>query len=75
MVLLLDATPEACQEIQWLQLHFVNAAGEIYMSVHALVVVTPSSRKCLYKIDFIFRPKIFDHLIHIIDQITPAIVS
>jgi hypothetical protein len=31
--------------------------------------------KFLYKIDFIFCPEIFDHLIHIIDQITPTIVS
>jgi glyoxylase-like metal-dependent hydrolase (beta-lactamase superfamily II) len=42
--LLLNATPEACQAITWLQPHCVTAAGKIRMSVHALVVETLSCR-------------------------------
>lgn len=39
-----DATPEACLPIQWLQPHFVDADGQMIMSIHALVVDTGSRR-------------------------------
>ena len=39
-----DATPELCLPIQWLQPHFVDAEGQLIMSVHALVIDTGSRR-------------------------------
>jgi len=39
-----DATPEAVKPIEWLQPHFANEAGELIMSIHALVVDTGSRR-------------------------------
>lgn len=39
-----DATPEACLPIEWLQPHFVDAEGQIIMSIHALLVDTGSRR-------------------------------
>jgi glyoxylase-like metal-dependent hydrolase (beta-lactamase superfamily II) len=37
-----DATPEAVLAYDWLRPHFVNEQGKLIMSVHALVVETPS---------------------------------
>lgn len=42
--LLLDATPEACKEIEWLKPHFMTENGELRLSIHAFVVETPSCR-------------------------------
>ncbi len=42
--LLLDATPEACKDIEWLKPGFMTEKGELHLSVHALVVETPSCR-------------------------------
>ncbi len=42
--LLLDATPESCKDIEWLKPHFMNEKGELHLSIHALVVETPSCR-------------------------------
>jgi hypothetical protein len=42
--LLLDATPEACKEIEWLKPHFMTENGELRLSIHALVIETPSCR-------------------------------
>jgi glyoxylase-like metal-dependent hydrolase (beta-lactamase superfamily II) len=39
-----DATPEAVLSHRWLQPHFVDERGRLRMSVHALVVDTPSRR-------------------------------
>ncbi|HSG91496.1 MAG TPA: MBL fold metallo-hydrolase [Pseudomonadales bacterium] len=39
-----DATPQACLEIDWLAPHFMNEAGELRMSVHALVIDTGARR-------------------------------
>lgn len=39
-----DATREACLPIEWLQPHFMDAAGNLIMSVHALVVDTGQRR-------------------------------
>ena len=39
-----DATPEACLEIDWLAPHFMDEAGRLRMSVHALVVDTGERR-------------------------------
>jgi glyoxylase-like metal-dependent hydrolase (beta-lactamase superfamily II) len=39
-----QATREAVQPIEWLQPHFADAEGRLKMSVHALVVETPSRR-------------------------------
>jgi glyoxylase-like metal-dependent hydrolase (beta-lactamase superfamily II) len=39
-----DATPEACREIAWLAPHFADENGRLRMSVHALVVETPTAR-------------------------------
>jgi glyoxylase-like metal-dependent hydrolase (beta-lactamase superfamily II) len=39
-----DATPEAVRTISWLRPHFADATGRLRMSVHALVVETPSRR-------------------------------
>ena len=39
-----DATPDACREIAWMKPHFMTAEGKLVMSVHALVVETPSRR-------------------------------
>lgn len=37
-----DATREACQPLRWMYPHFMDEAGNLKMSVHALVVQTPS---------------------------------
>ena len=42
--LLLDATPEACKDIEWLKPYFMTENGELRLSIHALVVETPSYR-------------------------------
>ena len=39
-----DATPEAIQPMAWLKPHFADETGRLRMSVHALVVETPSKR-------------------------------
>jgi glyoxylase-like metal-dependent hydrolase (beta-lactamase superfamily II) len=39
-----DATREACQPIEWLRPHFMDAGGNLIMSVHALVVDTGHRR-------------------------------
>jgi glyoxylase-like metal-dependent hydrolase (beta-lactamase superfamily II) len=39
-----DATPEACRAIEWLKPHFMNEQGKLVMSIHALVVETPTRR-------------------------------
>jgi glyoxylase-like metal-dependent hydrolase (beta-lactamase superfamily II) len=39
-----QATKEAVQEIAWLQPHFADAEGRLKMSIHALVVETPTRR-------------------------------
>ncbi len=36
-----DATREACQELSWMYPNFMDEAGNLKMSVHALVVQTP----------------------------------
>jgi glyoxylase-like metal-dependent hydrolase (beta-lactamase superfamily II) len=38
------ATPEAVREIGWLRPHFADERGRLRMSVHALVIRTPSRR-------------------------------
>ena len=35
-----DAVPEACREISWLKPDFMDEAGELKFSVHALVIET-----------------------------------
>ncbi|MEG9861537.1 MAG: MBL fold metallo-hydrolase [Parvularculales bacterium] len=42
--LLPDATPEALKPISWLHPHFVDDEGHLLMSIHGLVVETPSKR-------------------------------
>lgn len=39
-----DATPEACLAYDWLQPHFMDADGNLIMSVHALIVDTGERR-------------------------------
>ncbi len=39
-----DATRDACLEIPWLAPHFMDAEGNLIMSIHALVVATPDRR-------------------------------
>jgi len=39
-----QATPEVIREIAWLQPHFADETGRLKMSIHALVVETPSKR-------------------------------
>jgi glyoxylase-like metal-dependent hydrolase (beta-lactamase superfamily II) len=39
-----DATPEACRDIAWLAPHFADENGRLKMSVHALVIETPTRR-------------------------------
>ena len=39
-----DATPEAVREERWLYPHFMDERGRLRMSVHALVVTTPTRR-------------------------------
>jgi glyoxylase-like metal-dependent hydrolase (beta-lactamase superfamily II) len=39
-----QATPEAVREIPWLSPHFADENGRLRMSVHALVVETPTKR-------------------------------
>ena len=37
-----DATRDACLPIEWLHPHFMDEAGNLIMSIHALVVDTGS---------------------------------
>lgn len=39
-----DATPEAVAPYAWMKPHFVDEAGRLRMSIHALVIETPSRR-------------------------------
>jgi len=39
-----DATREACQPIEWLRPHFMDAEGNLIMSIHALVIDTGERR-------------------------------
>ena len=39
-----QATKEVIREIEWLQPHFADAEGRLKMSIHALVVETPTKR-------------------------------
>jgi len=39
-----QATREAVREMHWLKPHFMNDEGQLIMSVHALVIETPSRR-------------------------------
>ena len=39
-----DASPEVCKPIAWMQPHFADETGKLKMSVHALVVETPTKR-------------------------------
>jgi glyoxylase-like metal-dependent hydrolase (beta-lactamase superfamily II) len=39
-----DATPEACRDIGWMKPHFMTEDGKLVMSIHALVVETPTRR-------------------------------
>src|ERR1700759_574151 len=39
-----DASPEACRDVAWLAPHFADETGRLRMSVHALVVETPTKR-------------------------------
>lgn len=39
-----DATQEACKPIEWLQPHFMDAQGNLIMSIHALVIDTGKRR-------------------------------
>ena len=41
---LLNATPGDCKEIGWLKPHFVTENGELRLSIHAVLVETPSCR-------------------------------
>jgi glyoxylase-like metal-dependent hydrolase (beta-lactamase superfamily II) len=42
--LLPQATPEAVREIDWLVPHFADEAGKLRLSIHALIIETPSRR-------------------------------
>ncbi|MEM9622472.1 MAG: MBL fold metallo-hydrolase [Pseudomonadota bacterium] len=39
-----EATREACREIEWMAPHFMDADGNLIMSVHALIIDTGSRR-------------------------------
>ena len=39
-----DATCEACKPIEWLEPHFMDAKGNLIMSIHALVIDTGQQR-------------------------------
>jgi glyoxylase-like metal-dependent hydrolase (beta-lactamase superfamily II) len=39
-----EATPEAIREIPWLIPHFADESGRLKMSIHALIVETPTKR-------------------------------
>ena len=39
-----DATRDACKPIEWLRPHFMDEEGNLIMSIHALVVDTPTRR-------------------------------
>lgn len=39
-----DATPEACQPLEWMAPHFMDDDGRLIMSIHALVVDTGERR-------------------------------
>ena len=40
--LLPDASPEAVRPMQWMVPHFATAEGKLRMSIHALLIRTPS---------------------------------
>ena len=42
--LLPQATPEAISDIDWLRPHFVDEQGKLIMSVHALIIETPTRK-------------------------------
>jgi glyoxylase-like metal-dependent hydrolase (beta-lactamase superfamily II) len=42
--LLPQATPEAVAPIEWLAPHFVDANGKLIMSIHALIIETPTRK-------------------------------
>ena len=42
--LLPQATPEAVADIDWLKPHFVDASGKLIMSIHALIIETPTRK-------------------------------
>ena len=42
--LLPQATPEAVREIDWLFPHFADESGKLRMSIHALIIETPTRR-------------------------------
>lgn len=44
LMMLPDATPEALQAMEWLRPHFADADGNAMVSIHALVLETPSKR-------------------------------
>src|SRR3546814_1106006 len=39
-----QATPEAVEPYEWMKPHFVDADGRLKMSIHALVIETPTKR-------------------------------
>ena len=39
-----DATRDACLPLQWMYPHFMDERGNLKMSVHALVIETPTLR-------------------------------
>lgn len=39
-----DATRDACKQLPWMYPHFMDEAGNLRMSVHALVIETPTRR-------------------------------
>jgi len=42
--LLPQATPEAVADVGWLKPHFVDASGKLIMSIHALIIETPTRK-------------------------------
>ena len=45
--LLPQATPEAVREIDWLVPHFATAEGKLVLSIHALIIETPTGRRIM----------------------------
>ena len=45
--LLPQATPEAVREIHWLVPHFATAEGKLVLSIHALIIETPTGRRIM----------------------------
>ena len=50
-----DATREACQTYEWMEPHFMDAQGNLIMSVHALVVDTGDKRIAAMLVDWARR--------------------